>query len=73
MLNEHDIQRDQIGHFLDNLCNEFYYNNCCSNNWHFWGVPTLKKCHFLSKYCCTYFWATFGKNWATFFLNIWSL
>ena len=41
----------------------------------YWCLVTfglLWKISYWRKYCCDYFWASFGKNWATFSFNIWS-
>ena len=62
-------QRDQIGLLLQGLGNNFFtriaqiFSYC---------LGYLEMCTFKSKSALASFWATFGRNSAAFYLNVWS-
>ena len=68
-LNCTPVQCDQIGWFLKVLGN-WISSKRSPNVLQLFGY--FEKPHFFVKTALATFWATFGKNWATFFSNIWS-
>ena len=62
------LQCDQIGRFLEVLGNKISSEKTkwMATFWGFWKASLLWKTALAT------FWATFGKNWATFYFNIWS-
>ena len=61
-------QCDQIGRFWKIIGNKISSKRS-GNDWHLLGY--FEKPNSYEKTAFATFWATFGKNWATFYSNIW--
>ena len=63
------LECDQIGQFLKLIGNNLSSKRS-PNDWQLFGL--FQKFHSFIKTALAIFWVTFGKNWVTFYSNIWS-